>query len=220
MIIELPKEFSFEGERKGQKAYIENNVLKLTRQVSFRELMVEITYQMKGRNKCWYCKQEVSEGKITIDHMFPVDFGGPTITNNLLPACKRCNNQKKRNMTYEQYISYLEAESLGLEKEYLKDLRQYQKQIRKKQLNQLPKEWITETQITDIITTINLMEDYKSKKYLALEKYYLKYGVMKKPIVVDKNSFLLDGFLVLMLAKNYNINIVPTIILENVEVIF
>lgn len=219
MIIELPKEFSFEEERKGQKAYIENSILKITRQVNFRELMVEIAYEIKGKKQCCYCKKEVPEGKITIDHMFPVDFGGPTITNNLLPACRVCNNEKKGNMTYQQYIGYLEAETVGLEKQYVKALKQFQEEVRKNQLYQIPKEWITEQKIIDIITTINLDDDYKSKKYLALEKYYSRYGVIKKPIVVDRNSFLLDGFLILMLAKNYNIKVVPTIILENVEVI-
>ena len=51
MNIELPKEFSMEDERKGQKAYIENGILKLTRQVNFSILMVEISYQLKGKDK-------------------------------------------------------------------------------------------------------------------------------------------------------------------------
>lgn len=40
MIIELPKEFSMENKRKVQKAYIENGILKLTRQVDFSKLMI------------------------------------------------------------------------------------------------------------------------------------------------------------------------------------
>lgn len=219
MIIELPEKFFMEEERTGKKAYIENDILKFTRQVSFRNIMIELTYQMKGKDKCYYCKKKVKEKEISIDHMFPVDFGGPTITNNLLPACKGCNS-RKGNMTYQQYISYLEAESIGLGQLYLKNLQQYQEKVRKKQLSQIPNEWITQTKISDIFTTINLGDNYKSKKYRKREKYYLKYGVIIKPIVLDRNSFLLDGFLTLMLAKNYNINLLPTIILENVEVIW
>ena len=41
--------------------------------------------------------------EMTIDHVYPADFGGPTITNNLLPSCKGCNN-KKRNMLYNESL--------------------------------------------------------------------------------------------------------------------
>ena len=35
-----------------------------------------------------------------------------------------------------------------------------------------------------------------------------------------RNNYLLDGFLVLIFAKNNNLLRVPTIVLENVEVVF
>ena len=218
MNIELPKEFSMEDERKGQKAYIENGILKLTRQVNFSILMVEISYQLKGKDKCSYCGKEVLEEEITIDHMFPVDFGGPTITNNLAPACKECNSEKG-NMTVQQYITFLESKSIGLEKDYQRCLKKYQEGIRKKELYQIPNEWITNKEITDIINVIRLTDDYKKKRYRSLEKYYKEYGIIKKPIIIDKNSFLLDGFLTLMVAKNYNAKSVPVIQLDNVETI-
>lgn len=218
MNIELPKEFSMEDERKGQKAYIENGILKLTRQVNFSILMVEISYQLKGKDKCSYCGKEVLEEEITIDHMFPVDFGGPTITNNLAPACKECNSEKG-NMTVQQYITFLESKSIGLEKDYQRCLKKYQEGIRKKGLYQIPNEWITNKEITDIINVIRLTDDYKKKRYKSIEKYYKEYGETKRPIVIDRNSFLLDGFLILMLAKNYNICSIPVIQLDNVEII-
>lgn len=218
MNIELPKEFSMEDERKGQKAYIENGILKLTRQVNFSILMVEISYQLKGKDKCSYCGKEVLEEEITIDHMFPVNFGGPTITNNLAPACKECNSEKG-NMTVQQYITFLESKSIGLEKDYQRCLKKYQEGIRKKGLYQIPNEWITNKEITDIINVISLTDDYKKKRYRSLEKYYKEYGIIKNPIIIDKNSFLLDGFLTLMVAKNYNTKSVPVIQLDNVETI-
>ena len=122
-------------------------------------------------------------------------------------------------MTYNQYMTFLEARESGSESEYLASLRQYQEKIRKNKLYQIPREWISQKNITDIITTIDLDDDYKSKKYRKIEKYYLDYGIIKKPIIVDKNSFLLDGFLSMMFAKNHNISAVPTIVLDNVEVI-
>lgn len=218
MIIELPKDFSFKKEKSGEKAIIEDGILKMTRQTSFRKIMIEISYQMKGKDVCQYCYKKFAKEKMTIDHMFPIDFGGPTISDNLLPACKKCNNEKG-NMTYQQYMAFLEAKDVGLEEKYLKTLKKYQELIRKEKRYQIQKSWITERPIGDIFTNINLNEDYRKKKYKSYEEYYLTYGIIKAPIIIDKNGILLDGFLRLMLAKNYNIKSVPVIILENVEVI-
>lgn len=218
MIIELPKDFSFEKEKSGEKAIIEDGIFKMTRQTSFRKIMIEISYQMKGKDVCQYCHKKFAKEKMTIDHMFPIDFGGPTISDNLLPACKKCNNEKG-NMTYQQYMAFLEAKDVGLEEKYLKTLKKYQELIRKEKRYQIQKSWITERPIGDIFTNINLNEDYRKKKYKSYEEYYLTYGIIKTPIIIDKNGILLDGFLRLMLAKNYNIKSVPVIILENVEII-
>ena len=100
-----------------------------------------------------------------------------------------------------------------------KKLKKYQEGIRKKGLYQIPNEWITNKEITDIINVISLTDDYKKKRYRSLEKYYKEYGIIKNPIIIDKNSFLLDGFLTLMVAKNYNTKSVPVIQLDNVETI-
>ena len=218
MIIELPEKFSFKDEKTREKAVIEDGILKMTRQTSFRKVMIEIAYQMKGRDVCQYCHMKFTKEEITIDHMFPIDFGGPTITNNLLPACKECNKEKG-NMTYQQYRTFLEAKDVGVGETYLKTLKKYQELLRKEKRYQIQKSWITERPIGDIFTNINLNEDYRKKKYKSYEKYYLTYGIIKCPIIIDRNGILLDGFLRLMLAKNYNIKSVPVIMLENVEVI-
>ena len=135
MIIELPKEFSFKEEKTGEMAVVEDGILKMTRQTSFRKVMIEITYQMKGRNECQYCHMKFTKEEMTVDHMFPIDFGGPTISNNLLPDCKECNN-KKGNMTYQQYMAYLEAKDAGLGDIYLKALKKYQELLRKEKIYQ------------------------------------------------------------------------------------
>ena len=180
--------------------------------------MFELTYEMKGRNRCWYCENLVDEAQMTLDHMYPQDFGGPTITNNLLPCCKNCNNEKG-NLTKDQYKKYLLAKEQGRGKEYIKDLKEYLLYIRKWELFEIPKEWISKKEITEIIAKIDLDDDYKGKNYKSVKAFYEKYGHIQKPIIVDNKGFLLDGFIMLMYAKNKGIKNIPVIELENVEVV-
>lgn len=100
MLVELPKKF----ERKLNEysfARIRDGVLELKGDFNFEKIMIELTYQMRGRTECYYCKRKVKATKITIDHMFPSDFGGVTITNNLAPACSTCNSNKSNMNQYE-----------------------------------------------------------------------------------------------------------------------
>lgn len=219
MIIELPEKFLFKEERQGQLAFVENGILKMTKHSSFRKIMIELTYQIRGKEECQFCHKTVTKDgiKMTIDHMFPQDLGGPTITNNLIPACSVCNNEK-RNMTCEQYEIFLQKETDKEKKVYLDKLKEYQDTLRQNKIYQIPEEWLSETTIEDIILNINLAENYREKRYKSYERYYLTFGILKCPIILDRNNFLLDGFLQVMLAKNYNIKSVPTIEIENVEV--
>ena len=102
MIIELPRKFTFFNETGEKVAYINEQGILILKEVSFRKVMFELAYEMKGRNRCCYCGKIIKEKQITIDHMYPQDFGGPTITNNLLPSCQECNNEKG-NLTTKQY---------------------------------------------------------------------------------------------------------------------
>ena len=36
-----------------------------------------------------------------LDHLIPTSIGGPTIVNNLRPACHTCNDQQKGDLTSE-----------------------------------------------------------------------------------------------------------------------
>jgi hypothetical protein len=176
-----------------------------------------LTYEMKGKHTCYYCSKEIQNNKVTLDHLYPQNFGGPTITNNLVPSCAQCNGQKS-NMTEEQYKIFLSLSSQE-QKQYLKDLQLVFEYIRRWVGFELPKEWIEEKEIDNIIANISLSECCKGKKYDAIKEYYKKYKHFQKPLIVDRKNFLLDGFTTLIYAKNHNIQKVPTIVLENVEVI-
>lgn len=122
-------------------------------------------------------------------------------------------------MTKEQYEKFLSL-SPAERKEYLNDLQSVFEFIRKWGDFELPKEWIGEQELSHILANISLAEDYKGRKYNAVKEYYKKYGHFQKPLIVDRKNFLLDGFTMLMYAKNHNLSKVPVIVLENVEVVF
>lgn len=100
MVIDLPRKFERDF-NEYSFARIRNGVLELKGDFNFEKIMVELAYVMRGRTQCHYCHRKVRANKITIDHMFPSDFGGVTITNNLVPACGTCNSQKSNMNQYE-----------------------------------------------------------------------------------------------------------------------
>lgn len=71
-------------------------------------------------HKCAYCD---SDGKLSIDHFFPLSKGGADAIGNLVPACKNCNSQKRdsdpvkwfsRQPTYSQEKLERILEILGI----------------------------------------------------------------------------------------------------------
>lgn len=57
--------------------------------------------------RCYYCNKKVPAGELTMDHIVPVVRGGKSAKNNLVPACKECNNKKKHSLPFE-WEEYLE----------------------------------------------------------------------------------------------------------------
>ena len=199
MIIELPRNFNMDGTDNSKGAFIEDGILKISREISFRRVMTEITYEM------------------TIDHMYPQAFGGPTITNNMLPSCKKCNNEKG-NLNTSQYKAFLRAKEKGELEEFRRKIKKYQDFIRTWIEFDIPQEWLSEEEISKIIVIFDLDENYKGKKYQKIQKYYEEYHQFQKPIIIDRNGFVLDGFLAVMYAKNTGMKKIPVIQLENVEI--
>lgn len=211
MIIELPEKFNY-----GNQAKVVDGVLKIPSGISVREFMYKLSVAAKGK-KCWYCGKKLLKEDITMDHLYPQDLGGPTITNNLAPTCYECNNDKG-NLTEKQYRNLISAP-----KDKRKNIRS--KFLERNELNKikkgyyLPREWITTRKLDNILVTWFMNESYTGKKYSKIETFYRQYGKLPYPVVVDRNNYLLDGFLVLMFAKNNNISQIPAIVLENVEVV-
>lgn len=62
---------------------------------------------------CHYCQSKVKPSELTMDHVVPVSRGGRTVKNNVVPACKDCNNKKKQllPMEWESFMKKLEKDS-------------------------------------------------------------------------------------------------------------
>ena len=46
---------------------------------------------------CVYCGEHHEPHKLTLDHVKPRSLGGEDLTSNLVPACRRCNQDKGSN---------------------------------------------------------------------------------------------------------------------------
>lgn len=218
MIIDLSEKFTMYDEQGRNKlAWAEDGILKLRVEASFRKAMYELTYELKGRNVCEYCGKTFLDEDMTLDHMIPQERGGPTITNNLVPSCRECNS-KKSNMTAEQYIKYKNLSGTE-KKKYFESFKEYVKCMKKNDLLELPDDWISKKEVSEILVRFDFSQEYKKSQYRKVEKFYNEYGHLPKPILVDKKGFLLDGFISLMFAKDNNLRNLSVMVLENVEVI-
>lgn len=46
---------------------------------------------------CVYCGKSYEHHELTLDHVHPRSLGGETITSNLVPSCRKCNQAKGTN---------------------------------------------------------------------------------------------------------------------------
>lgn len=181
MIIELPSQYErFKG--KNDFVRIREGVLELKGNYDFEKIMIEFAYLLKGKNQCYYCRNSVQPNKITIDHIYPLDFGGVTITNNLEPACQSCNS-KKSNMNQFEFNIWRTIGSKEEQKSF------YHKTIAKKRRRKrdskirkgfdLPKKWVT---YRDLFLA--------SKKYQELIIVEVKSSKKCLPLLGDIRNYL------------------------------
>lgn len=63
---------------------------------------------------CRYCGK--SEPPFHIDHVYPVSKGGETTIENLVLACKMCNNSKRAKIIFPKPIGYFLDKSIVADK--------------------------------------------------------------------------------------------------------
>ena len=79
-----------------------------TERAKARELRKSRWWQQKtAPGRCYYCAKKVAFRDLSMDHLVPLARGGRSTKNNLVPACKECNNRKKSMMPLE-WEEYLE----------------------------------------------------------------------------------------------------------------
>lgn len=154
MIIDLPTR-----NLRANNFLIKDGILFIRNRLSLKRVMSSLTYQMKGRRKCFYCHEKFLPSQMTLDHLYPQEIGGPTITNNLVPCCNECNG-RKANMTQEEYFVFSHLSSTDEKLKYSIELSVRRKEFQKKGLYGLPAEWLQETSTNRIkFHTIKISEN-------------------------------------------------------------
>ena len=86
------------------KAFELPAVIVLKTIVKFRFTTVACNRQnivWRDNNQCQYCGNYFSSDKLTMDHVLPKSRGGKNTWQNLVAACKRCNQKKGSRTTKE-----------------------------------------------------------------------------------------------------------------------
>ncbi len=78
-----------------------------------RELRKSRWWQRKtAPGICHYCGKKFPFKQLTMDHLVPLARGGRSTRDNLVPACKNCNNLKKSMLPleWEEYLATLKED--------------------------------------------------------------------------------------------------------------
>ena len=98
--------------------------------------------------------------------------------------------------------------------EFMEKVMQRHEQIKFESGFKLPYGWVTTARVDDIIVN-RIPHDINMEK---VDKFYLKYGTIMKPILTDRKHVLFDGLRVWLFAKKKRMRKVPVIIMDNVDI--
>jgi 5-methylcytosine-specific restriction protein A len=54
---------------------------------------------------CHYCEKKFSPSELTMDHVVPLARGGTSAKNNLVTACRPCNQAKRLQTPVDQLLA-------------------------------------------------------------------------------------------------------------------
>ena len=210
MIMDLAKKFCIEN-----YARVEEGVLYIERLERIEDLMYELTYAMR-KHRCVYCRKKLKRKNSTLDHRYPRDTGGVSIVNNLYPTCPLCNSHKS-NFLHHEYLKVCKLPRDEKKKEIKKFYRQRDRNL-KNIGYMLPKKWIENVDISEIKCRPPGL-DLRGKKYHRIIAFWDTYHKLPRPIVLDRNNVLLDGYNIIIFSRDFKIKTIPAIKLENVELL-
>lgn len=63
-----------------------------------------------NKGVCYYCGKSFRPTQLTMDHIVPVARGGRSTRGNVVPCCKKCNNEKSFLTPAEMIMRELDRE--------------------------------------------------------------------------------------------------------------
>lgn len=217
-------------------AELKDGVLYIYRAGSFEDIMYKLTYLLWETKTCYFCHKQFVEpsdrrivvqsggnvllvSQATLDHYYPREVGGFSVTNNLRPTCRHCNSTKG-SMYPNEFRRYLEISKLE-GKKGRKEMNCFKREIKELNSKRLrgellifPEDWYSpkpKSLFVNISQGQSLGEGYRKQ-----ESFLKKYGRLQKPLVLSANGVLLSGFNSLLLSKYYNVKNIVYIVLDNV----
>lgn len=217
MKISFPQNYNFRD-----IAIVEDGILCIKEICSFKALMYDLTAFVRDINRCYFCSKPIYKSSAetlknnnfrTFDHLYPQDLGGPTLPYNLVPSCPSCNC-KKANMTERDFKVYKRL-SESKQKVFMAEAYKNYKFLKRWHTPLVPIDYYFYTTPNQIVVPSKQIREKELKK---IKDMFFEYGRIYRPIIVDRNNVLLDGYGVMNFIQQYpgKVTYVPVIRLDNV----
>lgn len=217
MIIRLPERFVYSNKGNAEKsAYVEDGILYMSKYTNFEDLMYTIAYLLKGYDRCCYCGGKLTMQNRTLDHMYPRRWGGISIPENLLPCCKKCN-QDKKDMTYRQFQEWRKIEKQGEKDKYYCEMLAQNIKVARRGKFIIKRRWLSSYEYENVARYISFSR-LSDKKIKLVASYYRNWNQYPHPVIVSSNGWIIKGLHVINHAKRMRRKHVIAVILENVVV--
>ena len=107
-------EYTDKWVRSAKEAFQIPSVIVLFRYIDEKYFTLPCTRKniiLRDENQCQYCRERFKEADLTIDHVIPRSKGGKNQWDNVVAACKPCNQKKGSHMLENSSVSLLRPPS-------------------------------------------------------------------------------------------------------------
>ena len=105
-------EYSDKWVHSAQKAFQVPSVIVLFKYIDEKFFTLPCTRKnilIRDDSRCQYCARDFREAQLTIDHVIPRSKGGISQWNNVVAACKPCNQKKRDYLVENAPVSLIRA---------------------------------------------------------------------------------------------------------------